>query len=88
MTDDSDWRETLIAQLDKDQSLWFIDWASQDDLRDFVYAVAKAGRAIEVQVQMLKHRVSNRMFHRIINASLSAGLVKDNSTITLRNHTK
>jgi len=72
MTQDLDWAERLMKQLDKDQPLWAFEWASQSDLQDYV---SKGAHEFEsVRKRLRERRISQ--FHRIINAALSAGLIK------------
>ena len=60
------WQEKLMKQLDVDQPNWEIDWADQQDLRDH--------SRFHFQ---LRDRVANRLFHRIINSAISAGIVME-----------
>ena len=65
--------ETIIDQLDKDQSHWFIDWATGGELADFAYNAAT--RDVEYAQQRLKMHIAQRVFHRLLNAALVVGVV-------------
>lgn len=61
-----DWEKKLCAMLDAHQPNWFIDWADQQDLKD----------AMRDNRTDLRHRVAQRLFHRILNAAIEAGIVR------------
>ena len=75
-----DWQEKLMKQLDNDQPRWYLDWASQGDMRD---ALQRAKRVDNVSyllrhdVDLLRRNVANHLFHRIIRAAIDAGIVTE-----------
>ncbi len=85
MTERPNFIDLLIAQLDKDQPRWYLEWATGGELLTYskeclYYDSRKHGEAVERVVQArdnLKSRVARRLFHRILNAALSADIVKE-----------
>jgi len=75
--------EEISTQLDKDQPNWYIDWAIGSELeqyaRDTVQAKTRMGAEVMIveATRRLKNRVASRLFHRILNASLSAGVIAE-----------
>jgi hypothetical protein len=71
----ANWTDKLSEQLDKDQPNWFIAWADQRDLVDSLTYAKTFNKPVENQTKFLKERVSNRLFYRIMNSAITAGLV-------------
>lgn len=61
----NDMNGKIIAELDKTNPNWWLDWADQQTLRD----VARGG-----SVDSAKRYVA-RIFHPILHAALQAGIV-------------
>lgn len=70
-----DFIETLKTQLDQDQPRWWYDWATGDELRDFARDTLYHTSG-EAQTRLRNH-IAQRLFHRILNASLTAGIVRE-----------
>ena len=63
--------QRLMAQLDKDQPRWHFEWATHHEL-DRAVRMSKSILDLE---PILKKMVAQRLFHRILNAALSAGIM-------------
>jgi len=62
-----------IANLDKEEPNWFLDWATGDDLRD--YARNSLNSSEEHARKLLKNRLARRIFNRVIRSALQADLI-------------
>ncbi len=70
----SDFIEKMKTQLDQDQPRWWIDWATGPETQRFV-SNTMYKTAGEAQTE-LRNSVANRLFHRVLNASIGAGLME------------
>lgn len=66
--------ERLTAQLDRDQPRWYIEWATGEELRAYVQETEYRP---EMASTKLRSAVSRRLFHRILNAALGAGILQE-----------
>lgn len=64
----------LVYQLDQDQPDWWIEWANEAERIDYMRDMT---RAPENAVGRVKRRIFLRIFHRVLNASITAGLVTE-----------
>lgn len=60
------WLDRLAAQLDRDKPRWGFEWATQQELLDFVN---------DHDRDKLRYRVAIRLFHPILHAGLATGIV-------------
>lgn len=72
----SDWQRRLVEQLDKDQPQWYIDWADQQSLQQFVRRVSEFPQDIQDATRSLKWQTIHKMAHRILNCALSQNIVQ------------
>ena len=66
--------EKIMAQLDKDQPRWAIDWATERELREYVMFTERHGS--KILLARLETQVAQRLMHRILNAALAASVVR------------
>lgn len=81
----ADFIQQLSDQLDKDQPRWYTEWATSSELErfseesllkidgDHYTAVTRVQHARK----QLRDRVARRLLPRILNAALSAGIIKE-----------
>ena len=81
----------LIAQLDQDKPMWYTEWATSRELAHYASNVESITFQWERMVATgmdpishlkesqaaLKRTVANRLFHRILNAGISCGIVSE-----------
>jgi len=75
MSEDDDYLDRLIAQLDKDRPLWHIEWASEMELKQHLGAIL-AGVNRDIRERRLKRTVAERIFPWVMMSAITAGLVK------------
>ena len=63
--------DSIMTMLDQHQPTWAFDWAMQEDLRTYAFHLQAGHPAMEY----LRDRIAQRLFHRIVNAALEAGVV-------------
>lgn len=66
--------DKIIPQLDKDQPSWYIEWAVGDELADYASEIRYNNPNA---LANLKSHIARRIFHRLLNAALSAGVIAE-----------
>lgn len=83
--------DRLIAQLDSDQPRWYLEWATSNELLKYssncetiTYQWERLSNSgldplehLRGAKVLLKQAVAQRLFHRILNASISANIMKE-----------
>lgn len=76
--------DRIAEALDRAQPGWEIEWADQRDLQEYARACLQARQSAHESVRIgapvtalerLRTAVGNRIFHRVLNAALEAGIV-------------
>lgn len=70
-----DWTHTLMDQLDRDEPGWYMAWATGEE-GTRTLGMLQGHKDVERAQAQLKGMIARRLFHRVINAAISAGIVK------------